>query len=59
MTIAFARFAARGVSLPLKCAATRAWINAAQVACASGQALPNAPFHLPELLEEIAPLTQP
>lgn len=54
-----AKFAAQGVPLPEKCAATRAWINAAQVAYASGQTLPDAPFTLPELLAEIALLLQP
>lgn len=51
-----AKFAAAGTPLPSKCAATRAWINAAQVAYASGQTLPDAPHTLPELLAEIAPL---
>lgn len=54
-----AKFAAAGVPLPPKFAATRAWINAAQVAYASGQTLPDAPYTLPETLEEIAPLLQP
>ncbi len=53
------RFAATGIPLPEKCAATRSWITAAQVAYASGQALPDAPYTLPELLNEIAPLLQP
>ncbi|GAT33301.1 hypothetical protein TSACC_21714 [Terrimicrobium sacchariphilum] len=54
-----AKFAAQGVPLPPKCAATREWINAAQLAYASGQTLPDAPYTLPELLAEIAPLLQP
>lgn len=53
------KFAANDVPLPEKCAATRSWITAAQVAYASGQALPDAPYTLPELLNEIAPLLQP
>lgn len=54
-----AKFAAQGVPLPPKCAATREWINAAQLAYASGQTLPDAPYTLPEILAEIAPLLQP
>jgi len=53
------KFSAQSVDIPEKCAATRAWINAVQVAHASGQTLPDAPYTLPEILEEIAPLLQP
>ncbi|PTX99162.1 hypothetical protein DB345_01955 [Spartobacteria bacterium LR76] len=51
-----AKFAAAGVPLPPKFAATRAWINAVQVAYAAGETLPDAPCRLPEVLEEILPL---
>ncbi|GAT35625.1 hypothetical protein TSACC_3696 [Terrimicrobium sacchariphilum] len=54
-----AKFSAQGVPLPQKCAATREWINAAQLAYASGQTPPDAPYTLPGLLAEIAPLLQP
>ena len=44
------------IDLPPKFAATRAWINAVQVAYAAGETLPDAPCRLPEVLEEILPL---
>lgn len=45
-----------GIDLPPKFAATRAWINVVQVAYAAGETLPDAPYSLPEVLEEIFPL---
>ncbi len=53
------KLSAQSLDLPPKCAATRAWIDAVQIAYASGQTLPDAPFTLPELLEELTPLSQP
>ncbi len=50
------KFSVQSVDLPPKFAATRAWINAVQVAYAAGETLPDAPCRLPEVLEEILPL---
>ncbi|MBN8708996.1 MAG: hypothetical protein BGO12_19775 [Verrucomicrobia bacterium 61-8] len=53
------KFAAQPVDLPPKCATALSWVNAVQVAYASGQTLPDAPCTLPELFAEIAPLLKP